>query len=240
MSKPSETDIDIVLPCYNPVPGWDHVVLERTEALRLAMPYCRFRITVVNDGSRSDRVLAGLKRLEQEGNDIRQISYHPNMGKGFAIRTGVRQSTAQVIMYTDIDFPYTLESMLSVLRPLLDDETDVALAVRNKTYYNALPPLRRWMSRLLKLANAHLLGLHTSDTQGGLKAFRNTLRETFLDTEINRYLFDLEFVYLLSRRKDVRIQAIECNLRQGVVMSPVRLRILIREFLNFFVVIIKR
>ena len=233
-------DIDIILPCYNPSPGWDTAVLERLQMFRSQLPGKKIRVILVNDGSEYTKINDGITRLEAQAKDLLLLSYPTNMGKGFAIRTAVQRSTASVILYTDIDFPYTIDSMLKVLDPILNGEADVALAVRNQTYYTQLPRFRRWMSKVLRSLNRTVLGLHTSDTQGGLKAFSNNLRETFLQIRINRYLFDLEFIYLISRKKDIRVKTIEADLREGIVMSPVRMKILFGEAMNFFKVLMKR
>lgn len=209
------------------------------DKLRKHFPGKQIRAIVVNDGSEFSKMEESLRRIEENAQDLLLISYPTNMGKGFAIRTGVQRSLAPVIVYTDIDFPYTLESMVKVINPVLNGDADVAIAVRNETYYTQLPAARLWMSKILRSFNRAMLRLQTSDTQGGLKAFNIHMRETFLQTRINRYLFDLEFIYLISR-KGVRIKAVEADLREGIIMSPVRLRIILRESLNFLKVLMKR
>lgn len=209
------------------------------EMLRKKLPNTHIQAIVVNDGSGSGIAKEGIARLETIANDLLLLSYAVNMGKGFAIRKGVEKSLAPVIVYTDIDFPYTIESMIKVILPVLNGEADVTLAIRNETYYSQLPLGRRWMSKILRAVNRAIIRLHTSDTQGGLKAFSSDVRETFLQTRINRYLFDLEFVYLISKKRGLRIRTIEADLREGIVMSPVRLKIIFRESLNFLKVLIK-
>jgi glycosyltransferase involved in cell wall biosynthesis len=233
-------DIDLILPCYNPTPGWEEIIEERLAELRKALSGRRVRAIVVNDGSEYRLAAGSFVRLEDRIHDILVLSYPHNMGKGFAIRAGVQRSLAPVIVYTDVDFPYATKSMVNVISPVLAGEADIAIAVRNRTYYNQLPLLRRWMSHFLRLANKYFLRLHTSDTQGGLKAFSGPLRETFLQTKINRYLFDLEFIYLTSRKSEIRVKAVEADLRDGIVMSPVRLGIIFDESWNFLKVLITR
>ena len=140
-------DIDIILPCYNPPAGWDRVVIEQLEMLRKQLPDKHIRAIVVNDGSDSNIAGESMERLEETARDLLLLSYPINKGKGFAIRTGVQHSLASVIVYTDIDFPYTTESMIQVILPVIHREADVTLAIRNETYYSRLPPGRRWMSK---------------------------------------------------------------------------------------------
>jgi hypothetical protein len=66
----------------------------------------------------------------------------------------------------------------------------------------------------------------------GLKGFNNKGKAAFLSTTIDRYLFDLEFVFLAARMK-LNIAKVPVNLRDGVVLSKLNVRILATEGLNF-------
>ena len=70
-----------------------------------------------------------------------------------------------------------------------------------------------------------------------MKGFTKEIKPVFLKTQIDRYLFDLEFIYLLSRMKNTRILPVKVKLRDGVEFSKVRLNILTGEFRNFLKVL---
>ncbi len=55
-----------------------------------------------------------------------------------------------------------------------------------------------------------------------------------LRTRIDDFLFDTEFVVLSAREKGMKIKEIETTLRDGVVMSSMSGRVLVRELKNFF------
>ena len=80
--------------------------------------------------------------------------------------------------------------------------------------------------------------LLTSDTQCGLKAMNKKGKEVFLKTTINRYLFDLEFVFLL-KRNSIKAAISELTLRDGLTFSEMNNRILFHEFKNFLKIIFK-
>ena len=63
-----------------------------------------------------------------------------------------------------------------------------------------------------------LLRIPTDDTQCGLKGFNQVGREVFLSTTIQRYLFDLEFIFLAAQ-KNLRIATEEVQLRPDVILS---------------------
>jgi hypothetical protein len=72
------------------------------------------------------------------------------------------------------------------------------------------------------------------DTQAGLKGFTKKVKPVFLATTINRYLFDLEFIYLLSSKKNnFKIEGIPITLRPGITFSHMNKKILLQEARNF-------
>ena len=72
-----------------------------------------------------------------------------------------------------------------------------------------------------------------TDTQCGLKGFTRRAAPTFLSTTIDRYLFDLEFVYKCFQSKQYRVQAIPITLKENVRFRRMNYRILLPEMANF-------
>ncbi|MDZ4748994.1 MAG: glycosyltransferase family 2 protein [Saprospiraceae bacterium] len=226
------TSLDIILPAYNPLPGWEEIVIGRFQSLVKALPDVKIRLFIVNDGS------LRLDESQSEGlfkeviPDLQWVSYKVNRGKGYALRQGVAKSTADFIVYTDIDWPYTEESMIGVIRSLIAS-ADAVIGKRNEDYYTYLPPARRRISRLLRNFNAKLLRLRVDDTQAGLKGFRKHIKEIFLSTTIDRYLFDLEFIYLISAKQEINVIGYPIALRPGITFSKMNRKILFQEARNF-------
>ncbi len=226
------TTVDIVLPAYNPLPGWEENVIVRYQGLQRQLPEIQFQLFIVNDGSsKLDENLSAF-RLREKIPDVHWISYPVNRGKGYALRQGVSHTISELILYTDIDWPYEEMSMLGMIH-MLRNTADVVIGVRNTAYYNHLPPARRRISKLLRSFNAKLLRLKVDDTQAGLKGFRKHLKDEFLQTTIDRYLFDLEFIYLLSRKKNVNIVGFPISLRSDITFSKMNRKILLQEARNF-------
>ena len=237
--QPISYQVDIILPLYNPAPDWSKVVTDKYEKLVRAIPEVAMRMILVNDGSTMRFEDTQVQAIQQKWPETLILSYPENRGKGHAVRHGVSHSSAPYQVFTDIDFPYTTASMQQMIKALLEQQADVFIGIRNASYYVQLPWSRRLISRVLRVLNRIFLRLATSDTQGGLKAFNETGRHMFLKTSIDRYLFDLEFVYLASRDKSIRILPVEVDLRDNVQMSGVKLSILLMEFWNFVRVLLK-
>ena len=226
------TSLDIILPAYNPLPGWEDIVIGRFQSLVKALPEVKIRLFIVNDGSQrlDENHSAGV--IQEVIPDLQWISYKENRGKGYALRQGVKNSTADFVVYTDIDWPYTEESMIGVIRTLMGS-ADAVIGKRDENYYTHLPPARRRISRLLRSFNAKLLRLKVDDTQAGLKGFRKNIKDIFLSTTIDRYLFDLEFIYLISAKKEIKVIGYPISLRPGITFSKMNRKILFQEARNF-------
>ena len=44
------TSRDIILPAYNPLPGWEDIVIGRFQSLVKALPDVKISLFIVNDG----------------------------------------------------------------------------------------------------------------------------------------------------------------------------------------------
>ncbi len=225
-------NLDIILPAYNPLPYWEDVVINRFLSLGNQLPDLQLQLIIVNDGSSKINESASVDKLKNEIPRFQWISYSPNKGKGYALRKGVNASTSDYIIYTDIDWPYTEESMVGLIRELMHN-ADAVIGIRDENYYQNLPLARKRISILLKNINAKILRLKVNDTQAGLKGFRKSMKDFFLATTINRYLFDLEFIYQLSSKKEVTIVGHPIALRPGITFSRMNRKILFQEARNF-------
>lgn len=231
--------VDVVLPCYNPHDGWVSVIVDTHKRFSEALGDRSLRFIIVNDGSSRGYDEHSVRELISKLPNTIMIDNKINQGKGNSIRTGVAASDSDCILYTDIDFPYEVDSMLKVVENM-EVGYDIVIATRNETYYRELSLRRKIISRLVKVLNKVVLGLHHSDTQGGLKGINKIGREYLLRTRIKRFLFDTEFIYLTSKCEEVSIHEMPTNLRSGVILPNIRIKVLIREMINFIQVSLRR
>jgi glycosyltransferase involved in cell wall biosynthesis len=227
--------LSIVLPCYNPDKNWATNILIRYNEIAPLLKNYTVDIIVVNDGS-STNLEGDLMGLTQQLPNCKTISYAQNKGKGYAIRQGIEQANGDYIIYTDIDFPYTNKSFLNILEELHNH--DITIGTRGLSYYNNIPAHRTFISKLLKFFIKTLLRIPTDDTQGGLKGMRNEVKTYFLKTEINRYLFDLEFICIAAKNK-LNIGLIPVVLNENTVVRKMNLKVVSKELVNFFKVYTK-
>ena len=113
---------------------------------------------------------------------------------------------------------------------------DVVVATRGKSYQDNLPPFRQMLSKLSHICNTWVLRIKIKDTQGGMKGFSQAGQAIFLTTRINSFLFDTEFIYKASRRKEINLQTI----KEGLAVSNMGFKVLRREALNFLSILFHR
>ena len=210
--------ISIVLPCYNPPAGWDQIVIEEVKYIGHLFPDQDIEVIIVNDGSDTDEQQA-FQRCQSVLPHCILIDYEVNKGKGHAVREGVAKATGDIIIYTDIDFPYDRLSTIKIITTLIKDDLDVALGQRDQSYYKSIPMQRRLISKFLQSIIKRSLSLKTSDTQGGLKGFTQQGKIIFLQTTIDRYLFDLEFIKMLSLKSEIKIGLVVISAKEDIKMK---------------------
>ena len=230
--------LDFIIPMYNPPQGWSAVLIERLHPI-IEKTNHLVKVILVNDGSNNGNVVPEIDILSKQGYEIKLVQYTQNQGKGYALRQGVQQSSGKYLVLTDIDIPFTEESMWAILRSLEVNKADLALGQRDDSYYEHIPNSRKRMSKWLSIVNSRIFRLPVKDTQCGLKGLNRKGKEIFLQTTIKRYLFDLEMVFLASKKKDIRIDPVPVILRHGIQLSSMRLKVILPELMNFFKIVIK-
>lgn len=195
-------------------------------------PDLTFETILVNDGTPPEKLAAGLQELQMLPH-FHLVTLEENHGKGFAVRKGVSHTSGEFVIYTDIDFPYSSESLYRIITAL-QSGADVAAGERNSAYYtNTMPVGRKILSRFTRLVFVTMLGLPVSDTQCGLKGFGTQGKSVFMKTAINRFLFDMEFLVLCRKTAGIRVVAVPVALNPGVVFFKVSTKVLLSELVNF-------
>jgi dolichyl-phosphate beta-glucosyltransferase len=192
-------EISIVIPAYD-------------EAARLQEPLDRvFRylkqesvraeVIVVDDGSgdgtseAAESVFADHREI-----DARVVSYEANRGKGYAVRTGLKNSRADIALFSDADLSTPIEEMPKLVKPIQLGEFDVTFGSRalDRSLIGTHQPWRREQGgKVMNLIIKTMSGLPFADTQCGFKAFNMVKFRPLLDVmTIDRFGFDVEFLFV--------------------------------------------
>lgn len=162
---------------------------------------------MVEPGTDGTREIAAEAAARQP--NFRMVTYERQRGKGFAVRTGVREAKGALVFYMDCDLSVPLHEVAAFVRYFAEHpEADVLLGNRQHSRSNITVRqswLRQKMGQTFNaiLRRLTLAGVH--DTQCGFKAFRRTAAEAiFARQHLDGFAFDVE-VLLLARELGLRV-----------------------------------
>lgn len=128
-------------------------------------------VLVVDDGSTDETA----DIAEAAGAEV--IRHRRNGGKGAAVNTAfqeARRRGALALILIDGDGQHRASDIAPLLRPVLDDEADVAIGSRFLEIKSAIPAYRKVGQHALTAATNLGSGVRVTDSQSGFRAFSRT------------------------------------------------------------------
>jgi len=219
--------ISIVLPCYNPPEYWCRTLVRHISELDHKLAGYALEYIISNDGStRLDR---GQVRSLTEDPRIVFLDLPVNKGKGAAIRAGAAVANGNIIIYTDLDFPFGTEAVAAMVN-VFEQHPGCRFVYgrRCDSYFSKLPFKRRLVSRGLQLFNRIFFFGLVIDTQAGIKGFRRTLLPVVQEIKTNTFVFEIELMRKLIRRK-IEMRPVEVWPAASITFTDFRLNTLLKE-----------
>ena len=192
--------ISLCVPMYN-----ESSIIESTAKTLheyMSATFEDYEIIFSNDGSKDNcaELVEGLGLP-----NVRVIGYETNMGKGYAVRKAMLESSGDVVMFTDADLAYGT----SVIKEAYDifangKDVDMVIGSRplHKEGYEGYTLIRKITSRTYIKVLSVVGGFKLSDCQCGCKAFSGkATREIFSRCEVNRFAFDFECILWAVKMK---------------------------------------
>jgi glycosyltransferase involved in cell wall biosynthesis len=211
-----QVELSFVIPAYNE----EFYIEDTLGTLDLVVKDKSFQyeIVVVDDGSR-DKTFAKALQYSKRNGHVKVIRYDRNVGKGFAIKTGVMKSTGDVVIFVDGDMEIDLNTLSSYVKAL--DNADIAIAT--KWHPNSLVSVsfsRKMLSRTFNVLTRILIGFNLKDTQVGLKVMkRSAVDKIFPRLAVKRYAFDVELL-ALAHMYDLKIAEMPVKLKLDSPFEP--------------------
>jgi glycosyltransferase involved in cell wall biosynthesis len=188
---PGSLELSIVVPYYNPGPslaGNLAAVVQALEATGLS-----FEVVAVSDGSTdgSPEDIAGMP-----GERLRRLSLPQHVGKGEALRVGLREGRGRYVGFIDADGDIPAETLGSFVEAIRSETVDIVVGSKRHPDSDVVyPPVRRLYSWGYQQLVRALFHLHVRDTQTGIKVLRREVLEAVLPQMFEkRFAFDLELL----------------------------------------------
>lgn len=146
-------------------------------------------IIIVDDCS-SDGTKEILRRMNDKS--IKIFFHQKNMGKGAAIRTGLKNATGDILLIQDADLEYEPSEYKKLLKPIIDDKTKVVYGSRVEAIRRNIKNMNKLHyigNLLLTFATNILYGAKITDMETGYKVFR---KEVIENINIRARRFDFE------------------------------------------------
>lgn len=224
--------VSIVLPLYKPQGQWAENFLQNLRDLNDSLPSgVIIDYIVVYDGMPENSIIETFREICRAQPGIKFEWYRQNRGKGHALRHGVRSSAASNVLTMDFDFPYRKESVLEMIS-LLKKGHEVIVGKRSNEYFQQIPVKRKVISKIFSWLATFFLGLPLRDTQSGIKGFNAKGKKVFLETVINRFLVDTEFI-LRACKKNLDMKTIRIEPKPDLSFTNFGFRVIRTELGNF-------
>ena len=163
--------ITIIIPCFNEDRSIRKVIESVLAADTLDMTK---DIIVIDDGSTDD----SWNEIQKSGNSIRAIRISKNMGKGNAIKEGMKFADGDIVLIQDADFEYSPSDYPQLLRPYLTRRDVFVMGVRTIDHHRPLLERINVFSiggRLINLIAAKMFGYRFIDIHTCYKVFTKDL-----------------------------------------------------------------
>ena len=198
-SKYEGVKLSVVIPVYNE----EQFLPELLRRVR-DVPIAKELIVVEDcstDGTR--QVLKGVEDRwgDDHANELRPFYHEKNLGKGAAVRTGLRQVSGDIVIIQDADLEYDPGEYPALIQPILDGQADVVYGSRflGKPH-RAMLYWHYVGNRLLTAINNMVTNLNLSDMETCYKVFKAEYAPKIV-LKSDRFGFDPEITARLSRMK---------------------------------------
>ena len=190
--------LSVIMPVYDEVSTVAEIISRVKDARLPDQPKIEKEIIVVDDAS-TDGSWEIIQSIQ--GDEIRKLRHEKNMGKGAAIRTGLKEAKGDVILIQDADLEYDPEEYPKLLKPIIGGHADVVYGSRFLGGPHRVMFFWHYLgNRFLTLISNLLNDLNLTDMETGYKVFSADALEG-IRIRSNRFGFEPEITAKVARKR---------------------------------------
>ncbi len=187
--------LSIIIPTYNEK---DTIAKIIQQIKMVNLGSTQKEIIVVDDGSKD-----GTQEIIKKIPGIRYIMHRKNLGKGGAIKTGLKTATGEIIIFQDADLEYTPTDYPSMIKPIILGQTEVTNGIRTQPKHDIRKrkPLYwlTWLGNQTITITTNLLYCNNANEyEGCYKAFTKNVLDS-IKIKTNNFDFDNELMCKLLK-----------------------------------------
>ncbi|MEK6937252.1 MAG: glycosyltransferase family 2 protein [Nanoarchaeota archaeon] len=167
-------------------------ILKKVEDVRLKD--IEKEVIVVDDCSTD-----GTKEILKNLRKYKVFFHEKNVGKGGAIRTGLKNATGDVILFQDADLEYDPKFYEELLKPILNNETKVVYGSRMLGEHKKMYSLHYFGNNFLTIATNFLFKCKISDMETCYKVFRKEVLDG-INLKSERFEFEPEITAKILKK----------------------------------------
>jgi len=189
-------NLSVVIPCYNEEKTIS-VIIERIKAQKNLL----IEIIIIDDHS-NDNTLNELSKIAQIYPDIKIVRHEKNMGKGSALKSGIKLATGNIILIHDADLEYNPNDYKNLLQPFLETDADVVYGTRFKggSYVRLHFFWHYLANKILTTLTNVVTNLNMSDMETGYKLFKSEVIKK-INLKENSFGIEPEITVKLAKNK---------------------------------------
>ena len=196
----NKPDVTIIIPAYNEEEGIADVITQLKEVSE------NYEILVVDDGSTDNTY----KLATDTG--VKVICHPYNKGYGAALKTGIRNAEADIVLFMDADGQHQPGDIKKLIQYI--EEYDMVVGARTKKSKISL--LRRPGKKILSITANYLASMKIPDLNSGFRALKKSVALEFMHILPNSFSFSTTITLaLITSGYSVKYVPIETPWRVG-------------------------
>lgn len=194
-------DISIIIPAFNESKRLPPYLKQWMEFLPNRFDF--FEVIVIDDGS-IDNLSLTLSKFSEFKTVIVKV-LPQNMGKGFAVKSGMEIAQGHLKLFCDADGATPVEELNKLIKTKKENDADIVIGSRiNLVGVNLVKSnlFRHYLGRVFTTLSFLVSGLDIYDTQCGFKLFSKKSADLlFPNLMTNGYTFDIEILMRANKMK---------------------------------------